>query len=176
MPISAKIPILWGVECDAKHIILFSVNPLPRKSLCEIRREANLKHGLKRNLFYTDGRLKARLGGKPKEAYTLKWHTEKLKDPLALAQFLATRAIISTCGCYQEEFRKEYIAFVDKALYNRFMLLPNRKHFWLAVKGVNLHEKGLHSYSDGISTFFRVTPNVSLERLRTIILKHTDSA
>ncbi len=165
------------VHCDSKHIILFSVKPLPRKprkSLSEIRREANLEYGLKRNLFYPDGRLKARLGGKPKGAYTLEWHTGKFRDPLALAQFLRTRGIILSYGHYHEQFRKEYIAFVDKALYNRFMLLPSRKHFWLAVKGINFHEEGFHSYSDGISTFFRITPNVSQKKLRGIILKHTD--
>ncbi len=163
-------------HCDAKHLISFSVEPLPHKSLSQVRREANLKYGLRRNLFHPDGRLKARLGGKPKGVYTLKWHTGKFKDLLALEQFLRTRDIILSYGHYHEEFRKEYIAYIDEGLYNRFMLLPNRKHFWLAVKGVNLHEKGLHSYSDGISTFFRITPNVSPGRLRRVILKHTNSA
>jgi len=149
------------------------VKLLPRVSLSEIRREANLKYGLKRNLFHPDGRLKARLGDKPKRAYTLEWHKKRFKDPLVLAQFLTTRDIILSYARYHEEFRKKHITFIDMALYNRFMLLPNRKHFWLAVKGVNLHEEGLHSYSDGISTFFRITPNVSLERLRGMILKHT---
>jgi hypothetical protein len=51
--------------------------------------------------------------------------------------------------------------------------MPKRKHFWLGIKGNNC-EEGLHSYSDGISTFFRITLDVPLERLREIILKHVE--
>ena len=136
-------------------------------------RERNIKYGLKRNLFYSDSRLKARLGGKPKESYTLKWHTNKLKDPLALSRFLEARDAILSSGCYREEFKKGYIAYIDKYLYNRFILLPKGKHFWLAVKGANLKEEGIHSYSDGISTFFRVEHHITTERVRVIILKYT---
>jgi len=134
----------------------------------------NLKYGLKRNLFYPDGRLKERLGGKAKGNYSLQWHTGKVKDPLALGRFLETRDIILSSKLYKEDFRKEYIAFVDRYLYNRFMLLPNRKHFWLAVKGVSLHEDGIHSYSDDISTFFKVSSGIRMEKIKEIILKHTE--
>ena len=172
LPSSAHFPVLTRVDCDAKRVISFSVQPLPRKSLSEIQREANLKYRLRRNLFHPDGRLKARWGGKPEGIYTLEWHTKKIRDPLALRRFLKARDIILSCGCCRQEFRKKHIVFIDEGLYNRFMLLPNRKHFWLAVKGVNLHEEGLHSYSDGISTFFRITSDIPMERLREIILRH----
>lgn len=158
-------------HCDTKHLIVFSIKPLPIRSINEMRREANRKYGLKRNLFYSDGRLKARLGGKPKGLYTLEWH-KKIKDPLVLDRFLKTREIILSCG-FQEEFRKKYIAFVGDDLYNLFILMPKRKHFWLGIKGENF-EEGLHSYLDGISTFFRITSDISLERLREIILKHAE--
>jgi len=163
-----------GVSSDAKHIICFSLKPLPRKSLSQIRREQNLKYGLRRNLFYPDGRLKARMGYRHKGIYTLEWHTKRIKDCQTLDRFLETRCIILSCGYCREEFRKRYIAFVDKSLYNRFILLPNRKHFWLAVKGNGLYEESLHGYSDGISTFFRITSDVPLERIKGMILKHTD--
>jgi len=163
-----------GVDCDTKHIVCFPLKPLPRKGLSAIRREMNLKYGLKRNLFYPNGRLKKRLGGKAKGNYSLQWQTRKLKDSLALSRFMETRKAVLSTGCYEEDFRKEYIVFVDKYLYNRFMLLPNRKHFWLAVKGVKLHEDGIHSYSDGISTFFRLSSDVQMEKIEEIILKHTE--
>jgi site-specific DNA recombinase len=160
------------VDCDSKHKLCFSVRPLPHKSLSEIRREQNLRYSLKRNLFYPDGRLKTRLGGKPKESYTLKWHTRKFKDTMALEKFLKLRDIIISSGLYKEEVRKRYIAYVDKALYNRFLLLPKNKIFWLAVKGANINEYGLHSYSDGIHTFFKIVSDVPLLRVREIIKKH----
>jgi hypothetical protein len=160
------------VDCDSKHKLCFSVRPLPHKSLSEIRREQNLRYSLKRNLFYPDGRLKTRLGGKPKESYTLKWHTRKFKDTMALEKFLKLRDIIISSGLYKEEVRKRYIAYVDKALYNRFLLLPKNKIFWLAVKGANINEYGLHSYSDGIHTFFKIVSDVHLLRVREIIKKH----
>lgn len=159
------------VDCDSKHLISFKVFPLPKKNLSEIRREQNLRYCLKRNLFYPDGKLKTRLGGKPKENYTLKWHTRKFKDNMALEKFLKLREIIISCGLYKEEFRKRYIAYIDKALYNRFLLLPKNKLFWLAVKGANINEDGLHSYSDGIHTFFKIVSDVPLDRLREIIKK-----
>lgn len=147
---------------------------MPGKNLSQIHRERNLKYGLKRNLFHPDGRLKERLGGRAKGNYTLKWLIEKIKEPLIVRQFLEVRNTILSYGQYREEFRKKYIVFIDSYLYNHFMLLPHRNHFWLAVKGVNLHEDGFHSYSDGISTFFRITSDVQLEMLRKIILKHTE--
>jgi site-specific DNA recombinase len=161
-----------GVDCDSKHKVCFSLKPLPRKNLSEIRREQNIRYNLKRNLFYPDGRLKRRLGGKPKGSYTLEWHTAKFKNPMALEKFLKLRDVILECGLYKEELRKCYIAYVDKALYNRFLLLPEKRHFWFAIKGKNLHEKGLHSYSDGIQTFFKIVSDVPLLRVREIIKKH----
>jgi len=161
-----------GVDCDAKHKVFLSLKPLPRKELSLIRREQNIKYGLNGNLFYSDGRLKARLGGKAKGSYTLKWHTKKLKDPLILSRFLRVRSTILASGSYHEEFRKKQIVFVDKYLYNRFMLLPNRKHFWLAVKGPNLHGNGFHSYSDGISTFFKVSSDIKMAKITEIIQKY----
>ena len=160
------------MNCDAKYIIYFSVELLPGKSLSRIRREQNLKYGLKRNLFYPDGRLKKRLGDKAKGNYTLKWLTKKIKNPLTLDQFLETRDVIRSCGQYQEEFRNNYVAFIDSYLYNRFMLLPHRNHFWLAVKGINLYENKFRSHSDGISTFFKVEPHIKIERIKKILLKH----
>jgi site-specific DNA recombinase len=163
-----------GVDCDTKNIILFFLKPLPLKSLSQICRERNLKYGLKRNLFYPNGRLKERLGEKAKGNYSLRWHTRKFEDPMVLGRFLEVRNIILSYSCYREEFRKKYIVFVDRYLYNRFILLPNRRHFWLAVKGANLHEDELHSYSDSISTFFKVSSDVRMERLKGIILKHIE--
>jgi len=159
---------------DTKHIILFSLELLPGKSLSKIRKEQNLEYGLKQNLFHPDGRLKERLGDKAKGKYSLKWLTKKIKDARTLGQFLETRDIVLSYGQCREEFRKKYIVFIDSYLYNRFMLLPCKNHFWLAVKGVNLHEDGFHSYSGGISTFFRVTSDIPLEMLRGMILKHTE--
>ena len=160
-------------RCDTKLIILFSLELLPGKSLSQIRREQNFEYGLKQNLFYPNGRLKKRLGGKAKGNHNLGWHTKVIKDQQTLKQFSEVRNFILSSGRYQEEFRKRYIVFIDAYLYNRFMLLPHRNHFWLAVKGINLHEDGFHSHSDGISTFFRVTSDSPLEMLREIILKHT---
>jgi site-specific DNA recombinase len=166
------------VDCDAKQHFAFSVEPLPRRpvlllsrdELSSVRRKQNLKFRLKRNLFHRDGRLKARLGGKPKGTYTLERHLARFRCPVARERFLTVRGMLLESGLYREECRKRYLIYVDPARFNRFHLFAQRRDFWIAVKGDVLRISGLRrGRCDGIQTFFKATAETPLERLREVI-------
>lgn len=158
------------VDWDAKRRWRVVVPPL---TLSEARGLANRRYGLKRNLFHRDGRLKARLGGKPKREYSLKWHLERFRCPQARMRFRCVRKMILQTSDFKEERRKDYIAYIDRGRYNRFLLFPQRRGFRLAIKGTDARVEGVPRGScDGIQTFFNICEDTSLSAVERAIREH----
>ncbi|MDA1193188.1 MAG: hypothetical protein O3A46_16050, partial [Candidatus Poribacteria bacterium] len=68
--------------------------------------------------------------------YSLERYLRWFRCPQARERFRCVRAAILEAGDFKEAYRKDYIAFVDRGRYNRFLLFPQRRNFRLATQEI----------------------------------------